>query len=231
MRGGYRMGFDPSTTTASTTAVWNQWIVQGPRGAVGYYNTTTPTTTSANIVWDQWRDVGYNTTGVVWQEEIWGRWERDEEQLAEMQRQRDELQARREQQSRERLAREQELMENRLVAHSRAVELLDALLTEEERADRLQTGKITVQGSDGRLYWIETHRESVHGNIVLTDEHGCMLGRACVAPSMRGESGVLPTPDGWVGQYLGLKFDARQFLSHANWSNQGYCRRPAEQAA
>ena len=68
------------------------------------------------------------------------------------------------------------------------------------------------------------HRETVHGNVVRTDEHGCLLGRACVAPSMYGDGGALPTADGWVGQYLGLKFDAEQFLSHANWSGVRTCR-------
>jgi len=41
---------------------------------------------------------------------------------------------------------------------------------------------------------------------------------------------VLPTADGWVGQYLGLKFDAVNFLSHANWSGVGRCRVAREAA-
>jgi hypothetical protein len=41
---------------------------------------------------------------------------------------------------------------------------------------------------------------------------------------MRDGYEVLPTADGWVGQYLGLKFDAETFLSHANWSGVRRCQ-------
>jgi hypothetical protein len=101
--------------------------------------------------------------------------------------------------------------------------LLNDLLSPEEQAYRAEHGRVEIEGSDGNLYWLETHRETVHGNIVRVDEHGCHLGRACVAPGMY-DGGALPTADGWVGQYLGLKFDAEEFLLQANWSGRYGCR-------
>ena len=32
--------------------------------------------------------------------------------------------------------------------------------------------------------------------------------------------------DGWLGQYLGLKFHADEFLRRANWSGRQPCRQP-----
>lgn len=180
-------------------------------------------------VWHTWRDDAYDTVEVTWQNEIWNRWEHDEATRADLQQRQDELQALREQRSREQLAAEQLRMENRQVAHTRARELLDLVVADEDRVPGLDL--LQVVGSDGNLYRIEMHRPTVHGNIVQVDGHGCILGRACVAPSMHGDTGVLPTADGWVGQYLGLKFDAAQFLSHANWSGRRPCRVPSEQAA
>jgi hypothetical protein len=202
--------------TAGTTAAW-----------------TVPVTNDR--IWQYWLNNTSTTTtaSITWQQPVWDAWMRDDriytQQRALTQQQADELQARREQRSREALAAEQARMENRVVAHSRALDLLDNLLTEDERATRDEQQRVAVLGSDGHLYWLEMHRETVHGNIVRTDEHGCQLGRACVAPGMRDGYEVLPTADGWVGQYLGLKFDAETFLSHANWSGVRRCQ--AAQAA
>jgi hypothetical protein len=190
--------------------------------------TWTATSTDARI-WQNWITVGSTTSSTItWQQPVWDAWLRDErvyhEARALTRQQADELQVRREQRSREALAAEQARMENRVVAHARALDLLDELLTEDEREVRDSQQRVAVRGSDGHLYWLEMHRETVHGNIVRTDEHGCQLGRACVAPQMRDGYDVLPTADGWVGQYLGLKFDAVAFLSHANWSGVQRCR-------
>jgi hypothetical protein len=214
--------------TATTTAgsmVWTQWIQEQPITSSYIQTATITATNSTNVVWDQWRNVGYSTQVLTWQDEVWNAWEQDDDARAEMQRQRDELQARREQQSREALAREQERQELYLVAHARALELLHEVVAEEDRVPGLDQ-LIQLRGSDGNLYRIETHRETVHGNIVEVDEHGCMLGRACVAPGMydREGGGALPTADGWVGQYLGLKFDAAEFLLQANWSGRRGCQ-------
>jgi hypothetical protein len=158
--------------TAGTTAAW-----------------TVPVTNDR--IWQYWLNNTSTTTtaSITWQQPVWDAWMRDDriytQQRALTQQQADELQARREQRSREALAAEQARMENRVVAHSRALDLLDNLLTEDERAVRDEQQRVAVLGSDGHLYWLEMHRETVHGNIVRTDEHGCQLGRACVAPGMR----------------------------------------------
>ena len=203
--------------------------------------TSTTWSTTANHVWTQWTNVGYTTASLPygnttsnyhWQDEVWGQWVDDERTEEERRQERDELQARREQHSREILARQQEQQANREAARERALELLDAVVDEEDRIPGLDL-LLQIRGSDGDLYRLEMHRETVHGNIVRVDEHGCILGRACVAPRMyaHDEGGALPTPDGWVGQYLGLKFDTEEFLSHANWSQVGTCRHQQEQVA
>lgn len=194
-------------------------------------------------------------------EEVWARWERDFEHriVTEMDRElqnhiargtrptwelspeqrerieraeqerRDREQAERERINRERLAREQ-LREQ---ARERALELLMMVLTPEERLQHENTGQILVRGSDGHLYELQTtSRNTVHGNIVRTDEHGCRLGTVCVAPKMHQEhdeeGGVaaLPIEDGWVGQYLGLRHNAEEFLRRGNWSYVQHCRYP-----
>ena len=200
--------------TASTTATW------------------TPTMSTPDRVWTHWLGTSSTTTtaNITWQQPVWDAWMHDDRiywrEQALTQLQADELQVRREQRSREQLAAEQQRQKDHATARSRAMDLLDGLLTEEERAVRDTEQRVALRVSDGHLYWLEMHRETVHGNIVRTDEHGCMLGRACVAPAMRDGHSMraLPTADGWVGQYLGLKFDAPRFLSHANWSGVRTCQ-------
>ena len=83
-----------------------------------------------------------------------------------------------------------------------------------------------MRGSDGGLFVIELR--GVHGNIREVDEHGCVLGRVCVAPGMYDhEYGVaLPTPDGWVGQYLAIKADEQSLRRTGNWSGRRACQHP-----
>jgi hypothetical protein len=235
-------------TVSTSTGVLAGSISVGPLTLTGtgtnWVSNTTITANSiqtnvnlADQVWQGWVNMGTTTGLVVYHPEeyynqpVWNAWvEDDEQRIARLERervQRDELQARREQQNRERHARELEQMENQIMAHARALELLDDILTEEERALRIAEQRVAIRGSDGNLYWLEMNDRSVHGNIVRTDEHGCRLGRACVAPRMYDLGGeALPLPDGWVGQYLGLKFDAETFLSHANWSGRTTCQQP-----
>jgi hypothetical protein len=181
-----------NTTTGDYT--WTQWVA----------NTATATTISYEqaTAWEQWRVADYvdrRTRG----------WLTAEEQ--------DALQREREEQNRERLRRQQELRERMAEARVKAVALLEEVV---DPVDWVLDNLIQVEASDGNVYRIELHRQTVHGNIVRIDEHGCVLGRACVAPGMYDGIKPLPTEDGWVGQYLGLKFDAEEFLSHANWSEQ-----------
>jgi hypothetical protein len=238
-----------ATYLPASKYVWNQWIQTPPIYSIdpgtgsgititanNTWTTTVAATTttsvySMNAVWNNWVTSNNYTPTLTWQDDAWNAWVEDEGYQRTLARRLDRQQAKREQRSREQLAAEQQQAENRIVAHARALDLLDVLLTDEERAGRAARQRIEIVGSDGQLYWIETHRQSVHGNIVRTDEHGCMLGRACVAPGMRSERGALPTADGWIGQYLGLKLDAVNFLSHANWSGIGRCRVPAAAAA
>lgn len=211
--------------TGSSSDIWTTWNTSTTTGsivtgAVGTY-------TGTNVVWNNWIANGTNSSTVrLWeyQQPVWDNWVQEHPFWAEVPLVvDDELQAAREQANRERLAREQQRMADRIVAHSVALDLLDSLLTPDERVTRDTQHFIEVLGTDGRLYRLETHRETVHGNIVRVDEHGCLLARACVAPGMYGEHGALPTADGWVGQYLGLKFDTVEFLSHANWSQHREC--------
>ena len=220
---------DPATTTSTGNS-----ITVTTNGYTRLATTTAATTTSVysmKRVWDNWVTVNRTTPTLIWQDEAWNAWVDDEATVAARRRQRDAMQAAREQRSRELLAEDQQRAENRIVAHARALDLLDVLLTDEERASRVARQRIEIVGSDGQLYWIELHRNTVHGNIVRTDEHGCMLGRACVAPDMYDGGRALPIADGWVGQYLGLKLNAVEFLSHANWSGNRHCQAPAERAA
>jgi len=220
-----------SSTTGTIPLTWQQWV--GTTTGSGYttYNTyvTNASSTTTYATWDRWREIGYIQEPIQWQQEIWGQWHEDDEEnrrrLEELERQRDELQRQREQRSREQLAARQAAEERLAEARPRARELLEELVAPEEWVPELEL--IQVEGSDGQLYRIELHRRTVHGNIVRVDEHGCILGRACVAPEMYVDGmTALPTEDGWVGQYLGLKFDAATFLSHANWSeiHRGYQR-------
>jgi hypothetical protein len=156
----------------------------------------------------------------VWQS--WEQWHQPIMRTIEQeQAYQDRLQAQREERSR-RLLAEKARLEG---AQDRALVLLESLVSEDERPlEEL----IQLVGSDGQLYRIEMHRDTVHGNIVRVDEHGCILGRACVAPAMYDQDAglALPLADGWVGQYLGLKHDAEGFLSRANWSGMRGCQQP-----
>lgn len=186
-------------------------------------------TNPSDQVWHYWTTTAAATTTITINEPAWDAWVNEAAYQQTLQRrldvqQADQLQQRREQHSREELAVAQQRRPDIATARSRAMELLNELLTEEERAVRDTEQRVAIRGSDGHLYWLEMHRQTVHGNIVRTDEHGCLLGRACVAPAMQTSMGALPTADGWVGQYLGLKFDAANFLSHANWSSVRRCR-------
>lgn len=193
--------------TAIYNDTWMQW---------------TTASTTASATWNQWITAGTSTTvTMTGQNVVWHNWQEAPGRRRETN---DELQALRERQSRERLAREQQRRADREAAKARATELLHDLLTEAEQATLRESARVEIEGTDGNLYRLETHRETVHGNIVRVDEHGCILGRACVAPRMYDDGGALPTADGWVGQYLGLKFDTQEFLSHANWSGVRACQ-------
>jgi hypothetical protein len=193
--------------------------------------TTTRTASSIeerDYVWHTWNTTA--STTYTRTNEVWATWQEWHEPVMlsaeEQQRLDDEAQRLREERSRRRL----EEMQRIEGARERARELFDLVVAEQDKVPGLDL--LQFEGSDGHLYRIEMHRRTVHGNVVRVDEHGCSLGRACVAPRMADGNLAMPTEDGWIGQYLGLKFDAEEFLSHANWSGQRGCQQvPAQIAA
>lgn len=241
------------TTTGTWVPVNNYYTIT--TGTGGTLAATNP------VVWDTWRNMqsmtttytNGNTQFTVTDEarhnQVYERWhtiaERDRQALirdeeyeariaeqrrredAERQRLYDERQRAREERSRRQLAEMQRLEG----AQQRALELLRMILSPEERTYWENTGDIRVRGSDGGMYVIVASGESVHGNIKVTDDHGCTLGSICVAPTMydRDEDGravPLPLADGWVGQYLTLKHNEGEMLRHANWYRQRECQHP-----
>lgn len=207
------------TTTSITVQdhVWTQWG--------GFTTASTNAATSIRLMGQRMEDLAGTWTAV--RDEVWGHWtiaHRQEQLSAEQEQARaDELQRQREAESRRRLA----LSVKRAKASKRAEELLEMILTPEERLQRENTGKVVVHGNAGGMYEIRMDREygTVHGNITKVDEHGCRLGNLCVAPEMYDYSTRegLPLADGWVGQILGIKFNEAEFVAKANWSRRQEC--------
>lgn len=161
---------------------------------VGLWPFTTTATTATTV----------STTFTV-QNVTWASWDEDQEQAA-------------------REARSALMLASKVRmegAQDRAMELLMMILTPEERTWYDQHDEIAVRGDEGGLYVIE--KRSVHGNIRLVDEHGCLLGRVCVAPGMYDEGEALPLADGWIGQYLAIKHQEGLMREAGNWSYRGTC--------
>lgn len=229
-------------TTASTNTItytqdltWNGWVVG---------NNTTGTSTlitdeqlvrfeGTGITWDQQYRIANNGWYTTQQEEVFNRWqvihEREVPSPEELQRRADEAQRYREQESRRRLEREQraaKIEEDRILAQAKGLELLLMVLTDEQRTQYDLNGVIPVRGSLGGMYEIDTFYGGVHGNVSQVDEHGCRLGRICVAPAMRVAGGPLPMADGWVGQLMAIKADEDTFRRKGNWSSVRPCAHP-----
>jgi len=221
---------------ATADTIWTGWVRNTNTGERVEMNMAIP-----DVVWARWDGDFEEHIRQRMREEFERhmragtrpQWEMTDEQREAIERaeqeRRDREQAERERINRERLAREQEFQRLRQEAKDRALELLMMVLTPEERLQHENMGEIFVRGSDGHLYQLQTtSRNTVHGNIVRTDEHGCKLGTVCVAPAMHEshEEGrrALPIEDGWVGQYLGLRHNAEEFLRHGNWSYVRECQ-------
>lgn len=211
----YWIGTSNSTKTMSLKAdyVWDGWITANTlavSAVTKFTNTLTTysaTTTFRDIIWNEWQNEPATPDYYRTPEEI--------------QADADAAQARREEASRRALAREAV----RVQAEDRAMELLMTLLTEEETRYYLEHDEIQVRSEHGNLYVIE--KRGVHGNIRQVDEHGCMLGRICVAPVMYDdERRALPLADGWIGQYLMLKHDEDRIIGRGNWSSRRVCQMP-----
>lgn len=249
MAAAYIRANGPITYTYDV-APWNWTTVQATP------TTVTMSATTNNIVWRQWYDVqtmsttitgglqGHRYTYTVsdedlwhnYQQPIWDHWERvmvrERETEAEFRAAQAEVE-RRHQEYRDQQQRTAEERNRRWLAEQeriagaqqRALGLLEMILTPEERLYRAQHGEIMVRGSDGGMYVIE-ERGSVHGNVRQTDEHGCLLGRICIAPDMfdREERKALPLADGWVGQYLAIKYQEETFRATGNFSSVRPCQ-------
>ena len=202
-----------NTVTAISAATIQINSITADRVWTGWINTTTGTQTiTGDVAWNHWNSL----TPQVYRQAVT---RLSPEDLAQRERERASRDALRR-------AQETERLERRLMAHSRALELLDMILTPDQREERIRDQRITVVAPSGRRYEVETHRETVHGNIVEVDAHGCRLRRGCVAPGMYGDDGALPTPDGWVGQVLALQHNEEELLAKTNWSHVQRCHQP-----
>jgi hypothetical protein len=207
--------------------VWNRWTVDDAwtvmnpaiNGTITY---NTAFTTTQDYVWTNWNAQSDTVYTRTYHQMDTGRTAEEIQHLA------DRRQALNEAESRRRLRYEQEREQAaaRAQAHDRGMELLKMVMSHEELALFEIAGKIHVRGSEGGLYEIDTQYGGVHGNVVQVDEHGCQLGRICVAPQMRLDSGVLPLSDGYVGQYLAIKHQEALFRATGNWSQRRTCQQP-----
>jgi hypothetical protein len=227
-----------SLRTPDQDYVWRQWYDLVSSTTITTNGTATFRTTDEEL----WRNY-YTGTPITWtqvnpvQARVWDRWEvtvRETEEQARArelveqhhQEYRDREQRRREEINQLRLAEAERIAG----AQERALELLEMLLTPEEAEHRDRHGELLVRGSEGGMFVIE-ERDSVHGNVREIDEHGCILGRICVAPQMyHREPGQptlsLPLADGWVGQYLAIKYQEERFRETGNWSGRRPCQHP-----
>ena len=208
-------------TNETDAGAWWNWVT-----------TSSTMSATANSIWLGWATntttASYNTyTAMTYQDMIWHGWQNTPITPApyrtpeEIQADADAAQARREEASRRQLAAKQA----RAAAEDRAMELLHTLLTEEEMRHYVEHDEIQVRSQHGNLYVIE--KRGVHGNIRQVDEHGCLLGRICVAPKMYDEDcRTLPYADGWIGQYLMLKHDEDLIIGRGNWSRRADCQQP-----
>ncbi len=229
-------------TPTGYSRVWQDWVV-----------TPSWRVTAANSAWRNWNSTAtsnqytYNiqapritvTTASALQSHVWGEWQsmgvnlHDQRIANEQSRERpDRIRgaepARREERSRRQLAARQQAAG----ARERARELLDMILTPEQKLYREEhNGEVLVVAQSGKLYVVDTEYHGVHGNIWETDEHGCKLRTLCVAPDMHHHhDGIrmgMPLEDGFVGQILALRFNEAELLKKANYSGGSRkCRVP-----
>jgi len=218
MWAGWTVG---NTTTGTYTTIADEDMARfegtGVTWDVGWHqmgDALTHAGEAARHVAEQWRGIQQRTVPTA-------------EQLQEFA---DREQRAREERARRALEQEQRYaaaQEARIMAEARGGELLQMLLTPEQKQSLRDRHIIPVRGSQGGMYEIDTLQNGVHGNIVQVDQHGCRLGRICVAPGMREADGrVLPLADGWVGQLLAIMADEEHFRNTGNWSSPQVCRHP-----
>jgi hypothetical protein len=226
---GTSMGTWTTTQAASTWKSWNGRT----------YTSITAGTTLPDYVWNTWQGAGTTSTGDYAADGIWRRWDAHtqayrevaEQDLAEIERQvqrqrerDDAAQRRREDEAAQRLAMRERVRES----EERAMALFRSLLTAEQLVDLddPNTGCVIVRGSEGGLYQLEVD-DRIHGNIVEIDDHGCVLGRLCVAPNMydRSSGVAMPIADGYIGQLLAIRHNEDLLRVVGNWSARRSCQR------
>jgi hypothetical protein len=98
-------------------------------------------------------------------------------------------------------------------ACEKAQALLDAHLSDEQRACRKENGCIPVTGSAGgryRIYLWHTY------NIMRVDADGTETHKICAGPRADPDGRDLPPDDYWLAQMLALRSDEHGFLARAN---------------
>jgi hypothetical protein len=264
MRDEYEVTYNytevPMAITGPALDTWRNWTgermnvtTSAITGGAIYPYTTTATTTTGTPVWGNWNRYGnqlqmhFVQTRITAEQVANGMAQMHvaarqtaEEVAAAVQQAAEAEQRRRERLNQRRLEqqREREIsIALQATANKRAKELLESILTQEERAwydAHVQDSVLVRGGFSGSLFVVQLNYEayqeglpgSVHGNVYRTDEHGCVLHRVCVAPRMHTEDRkVIPLHDGHVGQILAIKFDEEEFVRKGNW----YAGRPCAQ--
>lgn len=102
-------------------------------------------------------------------------------------------------------------------ANTRALILLNELLTKEQREDFSKTRSFVVIGSEGHSFRI-SGKTNV-GNVTYFDDKGD-IADYCATPVLYDRRGkCLPIYDVLIGQMLALKTDERYFIRTANVMN------------
>lgn len=94
-------------------------------------------------------------------------------------------------------------------AQTKALRLLEYLLTAEQHAELVAHKRIHVRGSRGRRYCIHANGQS--GNVHYLNDKGEIVGRLCAHPG-----GYLPDADAWLAQLLALQDNEDAFCAIAN---------------
>jgi hypothetical protein len=114
----------------------------------------------------------------------------------------------------ERREQEQALIAERAAANDRARELLLSLLTDDRRREFETRHTITVVGSAGNLFRLETGFHE--GNVSWLDEAGGVRGTMCAHPPRYVDDRRLPLLDVIAGQLLAIIADEPAFVRVAN---------------
>lgn len=111
----------------------------------------------------------------------------------------------------ERVARSEARALARTAARDRADELLQSMLSEQQREAYRLTGEFEVMGSAGGVYRI---RRGTSGNVDWIAPDGTVGARLCAHPEMR--EGWMPDQDVALAQMLALRTDEAGFIGMAN---------------